>query len=134
MHMRDTIRWVLIVPAAVLGFYAAILLGMLSYFMAESFCPEEAMVSGMCTAPYMRVFEKVAFVAFPTLASLIIIWSVYFLAPRYKVYVSSAAYLVGASIAMYFGWATKQWLTLGAVLVFAGFSLWIQSRITEAAD
>ena len=132
--MKEIIRWALIPPTALLGFYVAFMLGMLSYLIAESFCPPELMVSEMCNAPYMKVFEKVAFVVFPTLASLIIIWAAYWLAPRFKFQVCAAVYVLGMVYAAYLASAMELWLTLVCVAFCAGISLFAQYRLAKRLE
>lgn len=45
-------RWLAIVPAAVLSWLAGLVAGLGLLALAQRLCPPEAMVSGMCTAPW----------------------------------------------------------------------------------
>ncbi len=56
--MNHTIRWILVIPVAYLGYYLAMISGLGALALAEAFCPLDEVISGMCTAGYMGLIEK----------------------------------------------------------------------------
>ena len=48
MTENEKLRWVLILPSAVVAWFAALLVGMLALSLAEHLCPPENVVSGTC--------------------------------------------------------------------------------------
>ena len=53
MHNKiETIRWILVIPSAVVGWYIALFIGLILYAAVDLFCLPEHMVSGSCQAPW----------------------------------------------------------------------------------
>jgi hypothetical protein len=46
------LRWLLVLPAAWVAWYAAVLIGFGLYTVAEALCPPDQVISGMCVAPW----------------------------------------------------------------------------------
>ena len=111
------IRWIL-VPLAAFGVWCVTLLaGMTGLNILDSICPQELMISGLCTAwwhrPAVRILEvgcagfaAAAFVAFPAM-----------IAPAHRLRVATAAFGCGAVLSAFLAIAADLWLP---VLAAAG--------------
>ena len=117
MPLVNGVRWFLLIPVALLGYYAALVSGMAVLALAESFCPPDAIVSGMCVADYMRSIERVSFVVFPGIAAALVVLLPALVAPSRKVAVAFAFLTIGSVIAIVLGTSLQEWATLG-------FTLW----------
>ena len=71
------LRWLLVIPAVYVAWHLAIVAGMLLLALAESFCPAEQVVSGMCIAPWFERAETVIFLFSAGLAAVLFIGVAY---------------------------------------------------------
>ena len=117
MPLVNGVRWFLLIPVALLGYYAALVSGMAVLTLAESFCPPDAIVSGMCVADYMRSIERVSFVVFPGIAAALVVLLPALVAPSRKVAVAFAFLTIGSVIAIVLGTSLQEWATLGFTLL-----------------
>lgn len=122
--MINVIRWVCVIPAAYLGYYLALIGGMASIVLAESFCPPEDVVSGLCTSDYMRLVEKILFAVFPAIAAILVVLLPTLIAPSKKVAVATTCYAVGSIAAIYMCISLEEWVVLGLVLTSGGITLY----------
>src|SRR5678809_1582191 len=51
MHI---LRWILMPVVCFAAWFAALFVGIIAHSVAESFCPQDQMVSGMCYGPWLR--------------------------------------------------------------------------------
>ena len=101
--MSQLIRWVLILPAAVAAWYAALVIGIGLYASLKKFCPLDQIVSGGCTAPWYLMAEK-AVVAFgAALAAVFVMTTCTFLAPSHKREIAITTFAIGSIVAIYMG-------------------------------
>ena len=105
------------IPVAYLGYYAALISGMAFLALAESFCPPDAIVSGMCAADYMKPVERTLFVVFPGIAAALVVLLPALVAPSRKVEVAFAFLAIGSVIAIVLGTSLQEWPTLGFTLL-----------------
>jgi hypothetical protein len=98
--------------------------GMVTIVLAESHCPPEAIISGMCTSEYMRYIEKVVFVLFPSIAAILVVLLPTLTAPSKKIAVAITFYVLGSSAAVYMGVSLKEWLVLACALTSGGLTLY----------
>lgn len=107
----------MVIPSGVIGWYVAIIIGLLIYTVAESFCPEEYIVSGACAAPWAYdVYNTTIIFGVCLSAILVILFSVY-MAPDNRALIAKLSYLLGFVFATYFAYKTKEWgAYFGAVI------------------
>ena len=110
-------RWFLLIPVAYLGYYAALISGMAFLALAESFCPPDAIVSGMCVADYMKPVERTLFVVFPGIAAALVVLLPALVAPSGKEEVAFAFLTVGSVIAIVLGTSLQEWAILSFTLL-----------------
>ncbi len=112
------------IPVAYLGYYLAMISGMAALAIAEAFCPPDLVISGMCTAAYMRGIEKLLFVLFPGLAAVLVVLLPSLVAPSRKLAVALSFFAVGSVAAIFLGVALEEWVILGFALACGGVTTW----------
>lgn len=120
----NVLRWICVIPAAYLGYYLAMIGGMAALALAESFCPPEMVVSGMCTAEYMRRTEKILFLLFPGIAAVLVVLLPVLVAPTRKIAVACVFLAAGSVIAMILGVSLGEWVVLGFSLLCGSATAW----------
>jgi hypothetical protein len=103
--MPAWLRWLLVVPAVFVAWHLAIVAGMLLLAVAESFCPAEQMVSGMCIAGWFRLAETIIFLFSAGLAAVLVIVAAVLTAPAHRVRVAVFTFLAGCLLAAWFALA-----------------------------
>ena len=120
----NVLRWICVIPASYLGYYIALVSGMAALALVESFCPGEAVVSGMCTAEYMRQTERILFVLFPGIAAVLFVLLPTLVAPSMKVAVALAFFTLGSLVATILGISLEEWVVLGFALLCGAVAAW----------
>lgn len=120
----NIIRWLCLIPASYLGYYIALIGGMAVHAFAESFCPPEAVISGMCTANYIRPIETFLFLVFPGIAAILMVLLPTLAAPSKKVAVAVIFFILGATAAIYMGTSLREWKILAFALVCGAATVW----------
>jgi MFS family permease len=102
--MPHALRWILILPAAVAAWYAALLLGIALYQGVEALCPPDQVESGHCFAPWFLTVSN-ALIAFgAALAAVLVMIACTLLAPAHKRQVAMATFALGTLAAVAMGW------------------------------
>ena len=101
--MLQIIRWLLVLPAAGIAWFAALFVGVGLYEGVKSLCPADQMISGECFAPWFdsAFYAIVAFGA--ALAAILIMIGCTWVAPAYKRQVAIATFVVGTIVAATMG-------------------------------
>jgi hypothetical protein len=122
--MNHVIRWILVMPVAYLGYYIAMISGMAGLALAESFCPPDEVISGMCMAEFMRQIEKFLFVLFPGFAAVLVVLLPSLVAPSRKAAVAVTFFAAGSVIAIFLGVSLEEWVILAVTLACGGVTTW----------
>ena len=126
-------RWLAIVPAAVLSWIAGLVAGLGLLALAERLCPPEAMVSGMCTAPWYAGAEAAILCVSTALAAALMVGSAAWLAPSRKRFATAVVLALGSLYALASAWSTGAWAA-GTTAVVAGIAtFWLATRRARAA-
>ena len=126
--MPQWIRWILILPAAIAAWYAALFIGVALYQGAESLCPASQIESGHCIAPWFRPVSEglVAFGA--ALAAVLVMIVCTLLAPTHRRQVAIATFAVGAAVAIYMGLGANSYAAMVSAIVAGAVVLAILLR------
>ena len=118
MHNKiEIIRWLLVIPSAFAGWYAALFIGLILYNVADSFCPPELMISGSCIASWHEPLIECLFVFGASLAAVLTILFSILVAPKKRKLVAKVIYIGGVMFAIYALYETTAWgAFIGAVL------------------
>ncbi len=121
------LRWLLIVPAVFIGWYAGLLSGITVYKINEWLCPAEYIVSGMCYAPWSSYIHEFAVIFGAMVAASLIVALPAVIAPSHRRIVASVAYTLGLMYAVYFivGGGSEMWIPAAAAISAGGAMLWL---------
>ena len=104
-----TLRWIAIVPAVLLAWAAAFVIGIGLLEVADRFCPPDAMISGACTASWYAPTEQAIMAVSTALAAFFIVGVSAWLAPAHRLRVALVIYAGGVACAIYFALETGLW-------------------------
>ena len=98
--MSRAIRWVLILPAAIAAWYAAVFITIGLYEGVDVICPLGRIESGRCFAPWFLEASD-AFIALgAALAAALVMIACTLLAPTHRRHVAIATFVVGTVVAI----------------------------------
>jgi hypothetical protein len=117
------IRWILVPFAAWLAWGVAVFAGFELEALVTYLCPENKMVSGMCTTEWYGVALDSIFAFGAAMAAALIVLLCTLVAPASREQVSRATYLVGAVAAVVMGISAHAILPLVCALI-AGALVW----------
>ncbi|MDO6426982.1 hypothetical protein Q4489_08170 [Thalassotalea sp. 1_MG-2023] len=120
MRIIERVRWLIVAFLAVFGFYLSFILGMAFYVVANYMCPNNHMVSGMCTAPWHNTVMDAFLILCPVLGAVLVVGFSFFIAPKHKAKISKLVYLIGCGVSFYIAYMSSHWWAFLAVIV-AGF-------------
>jgi hypothetical protein len=113
------LRWLMVMPSAIAGWYCGILAGLVIAEIAERTCPDEYIVSGSCLAPWSQSVFIAATVVGAAIAGAMIVLLSAAMAPAWKFRVALIAFALGFAVATYMATLTQSWLAY-AVAVAGG--------------
>jgi hypothetical protein len=122
------VRWLLIVPAAVATWYAALVLGMSLHLGLDALCPADQVVSGRCVAPWYQAASAVVSCIGAGLAALLILLSCTLLAPTHRRLVAIATFIAGAVVASFMGFSAGAFGPMVTAIVTGAVVLWVLLR------
>ncbi len=116
--MINYIRWILIPIVGVLSWYLAVLIGLAAYQFAESLCPSEYIISGMCFAPWFATVSKLIIDVGAGLSALFVVLFSTLLAPSRKVEVAWFVFFTGLAVAIFIAFQANAFAELAWAGVF----------------
>jgi uncharacterized membrane protein YoaK (UPF0700 family) len=106
----NTVRWLLLVPAAVAVWYGFFVAGLVTHSLIESkLCPPAELISGFCTNETVRLCLKVTEHLFVAGSAFAVVTTTTFLAPRHKRITVWATLAIGIAAAAYLGTIIGGW-------------------------
>jgi hypothetical protein len=115
-----TIRWILVVPAAVVAWYAVFALGLFSHSYVEgNMCPPEDLVSGFCDNDTVQGWLRVIMHLFVGISAFAVVMTTAAVAPDHKERVAWATLAAGIVVAACFAVSAAAW-SLFAVAAVGG--------------
>lgn len=115
--MFTYIRWALIPVVIFLGWYLALLISIGIHAFAESLCPSEHIVSGMCFASWFTAVSKSIICLGAGLAAVFIVLFSAIVAPAKKVQVILVVYSIGAMVAIFWAFQINAFAELVAAVI-----------------
>jgi len=131
--MMRLVRWILIVPAAVVAWYAAFLLGLVILAGIDALCPAKQAVSGLCVAPWYSAASTAVICVGAGLAAVLIMLTCTWLAPSNKQQVAILTFVVGAVVASLMGLSAGAFAPMVASIGAGALVLWGLTRRLAAA-
>lgn len=127
--MGRFLRWILVAPVSLAGYFIALFLGMGVIMSAEALCPAQYLISETCFAPYMQTVEAVSFIFFPALAAALVVFLPSTIAPSYKFQTACVAYVAGAGVAIVMGLSAEVYSSLSAALISGALILYVVYKV-----
>jgi hypothetical protein len=97
----NLLRWLLVVPAACLGFVLSVVCGFGLVSLAGWFCPPELVVSGLCTASWYPFASDLAICVSAALGASVTVALPFLLAPTHRLPVAITAFAGGSLFALW---------------------------------
>lgn len=110
------LRWILLPIVCFAAWMAALVIGIVAHSVAESLCPAQQMVSGMCVAPWFATLDVWLIRFFSAFAAALIIVSCYFTAPTARAVVAWVVFGAGGIYALWLAvisWAWGEFVAAG---------------------
>lgn len=127
------LRWLAVLPAALAGWYLALAGGIVLHSLATSLCPQDLLVSGMCTANWFPWLEQLIFAFTAALAAFLVVWLATLCCPANKAGVATLAFVCGALITLLLAVQLEIWLAPLAALASGLLTLrWLRRRHCDA--
>ena len=124
-------RWAAILPAALVAWYLALLIGVAALSFLESLCPPELVVSGMCTATWFRSAEKTIIHVGAALAAALVVASVAVVAPAKKLWAAFASLVIGSAIALWLAIETSAWGEFASAVAAGGITVLVVRKLVS---
>jgi hypothetical protein len=130
MQNKKIIRWILVVPSAIVGWFSALFLGMALVSVADYCCPPELVLSGACTATwYSNVVDALVVFGASISAVLAILCGV-LMAPGQRKMVARVVFATGLAFALYATILTSAWSAFSS----AGIAGFITTMLVQRAN
>jgi len=124
MHNKiEILRWLLLIPSAIVGWYVALFIGILFYGFTDYFCPPEQMLSGKCQASWHAPLVYAVVIFGSSLSAVLVILFSVLMAPAKRVIIAKIAYISGFFIALYFAYGTSAWGAFSGAVISGALML-----------
>lgn len=108
-QMITFMRWLAVIPAAISGWYLALILGMFLLALAERTCPAENRISGICTAWWFGYIEQAIVYFGVAAAAFLVVTFAALVSPSHRYLVARFIFLLGVLVAGYLAWDLSAW-------------------------
>lgn len=123
------LRWALVVPAALAGWFVSLLVGLVLLHLVDRLCPEDQRVSGACIAPWHATVTDGIVLVCAALAAALIVLLPALVAPREKRTVAHLAFGGGLLFALYAAVQTGAYGSLAAAAASGWLTVaWVRRR------
>jgi hypothetical protein len=129
--MIEYLRWVLVIPASLGGYFISMFLGVSTHIAFTKLCRIQDVVSKMCAATYMEKVENISLIVFPSLAAILVVLLPSLIAPAHKLVVACIAYVLGAIVAIYLGISIGTYPILLATIISGAIMLYVVYRVVS---
>ena len=126
--MVSVLRWLLVIAAPILGWYIALVAGLLLLDFTESWCPPEEMISGMCTAAWFPLASNAVFCFSTALAAVLVVAGAVLAAPSRRRQVAWTAFALGSVVALALAAAAVAWAEFASAVLAGGLTAFLLAR------
>ena len=124
----EVFRWIMVIPAAVIGWWLAIIIAIMLISIPDYFCPPELVISGFCAASwYGPVVSGIMIFGAALSAVLTLVFSV-LTAPRKRGLVAKVVFVAGSIYATYFAFTISAWGEYAGAIVFGLLTLFLLTK------
>ena len=128
------IRWLWLVPTAILVWYAMLSLGLALDSLAMKFCPANQQLSGFCIASWFPSVQRSIVVGCAGLSGFAIVLASALVAPAYRVRAAMVMYAVGALVALNMAMQTSAHAEFVAALIGGLLATLVAARLPQSAE
>jgi hypothetical protein len=121
----EVFRWIMVIPAAVIGWWLAIIIGLLLTNIPGYFCPPELVTSGHCMASWYGPVMSGIMILGAALSAVLTLWFAVLTAPRKRDLVAKVVFAAGSIYATYFAFSISAWAEYTGAIVFGLFTLFL---------
>ena len=131
---RAMIRWLWIVPTAILVWYAMLALGLALDSLATKFCPADALISGFCIASWFHDVERGIMIGCAGLTALAIVVVSAIIAPAYRMRAAAVMFAAGVAVAVSMVAQTHAYPEFSAAVVGGLIGIFVASRLKQSIE
>jgi len=118
----------MVIPAAVVGWWITIMIGLSLTNIPGYFCPPELLVSGLCmTSWYGPVMSGIMIFTAALSAVMTLLFAV-LTAPRKRDLVAKVVFLAGCIYATYLAYSISAWAEYVGAILFGLLTLWLLTK------
>lgn len=115
-----TLRWILTVPAGMVGWYAGVIVALMVHSLVDRLCPQEHVVSGACFAPWSSFANEACLALGAVICGALVVALPAWVAPAHRFQVAATAYglgLLSSLVWVWHGfWGPPAWAALGGAV------------------
>ena len=124
----EVIRWIMVIPAAIIGWLLAIMVGLLLTNIPGYFCPPELVTSGFCMATWYGPVMLGIMIFAAALSAVMTLMFAVLVAPRKRDLVAKVVFVVGSSYATYLAFSISAWVEYLSAIIFGLFTLLLLTK------
>lgn len=130
MRVSSLVRWILIVPSAIVAWYFAFLVGIVLMIVVGWTCGNTDVPQPQyCTAGWFKALERGVFFFGTGLAAVLVVTASSLIAPSHRTIVAWTAVGIGAAVALVMGVAAEAIPEALAAIVFGCLTAFAVARV-----
>ncbi len=131
---RAMIRWLWVVPSAIVVWYAVLSLAPALNTLATQFCPADALLSGFCTASWFHPVERAIMVGCAGLTALAIVVVSAIIAPMHRIRAAAVMFALGMLVAVNMLTHTGAYPEFTAAVLGGLIGVFVASRLKQSIE
>lgn len=128
------IRWLWLVPTAIVVWYAMLALGLALDSLAMEFCPAEQQLSGFCIASWFPAVQRSIVIGCAGLSGFAIVLASGLVAPAYRLRAAAVMYGVGVLVALNMAMQASAHAEFVAAVVGGLLGTLVAARLPQNAE
>ena len=110
------------IPGAILSWYVALVLGLISLGIRDSLCPSENLVSGVCMGDFVELTTDILTITFSGISAILVVVTSVLIAPSNRVTIARTAFVAGSIAAAVFLYQLEfeVWREFVSAILFGG--------------
>lgn len=128
-----TLRWLLVIPSGVVGFYIAFSAGILIYSATFLRCAHSYVTPAICHNPLFRFADRATIIIGAAIAAILVVILPTLTAPSHRHIVAPVAFVSGAAAAVSLSYGSNTWPELLSALLAGGAALVLIQRRLRAS-
>lgn len=131
-HKFNILRWVLVIPMAIIACYAIFIFGMIIHnYIETNYCPPEDIISGFCHNNQIQMWLKINSLIFIILSVLVAVLFAAFVAPDNRIKVAWFSLCIGEITAAYMSFKMSSPLFFVSAMIGGVLSVLIIWRVSR---